>query len=424
MALNPRRGRPWLRFRYQACLRLITIALALTLAACSSAPYRYEPLEQFDITQRAQQQTSENFEVRAAVSGGEEAEALLGIDVASRNVQPVWVEITNRSDDRARIAISSIDPKYFPPAEVAYFFRKQFSKEGWMDLEKRLIDMALPRFVGPRETVSGFVFTNRTPGSKSFNLDLYHTSLPPTFEQFTFFLRVPGFEPDYAAVRFRELYSDDELVEVDQGALDQVLADFACCTTDIDGDQQGRPVNLFIVSEPLVLLRTLLRAGWLETQRTVAEAEPESAHYLLGRPADGTFRKPRDRETDRSELAIWKTPVVVDGRPMWAAQLRNSVGRRFEIGERLFGVRLDPDTTDGRDFVLQSFWYAQALEQWALSTSGSVVPEESPAKDFLGNPWFSPDPFRTVMWLSPTPVAMDEARQFYLGVDVDQGDAP
>ncbi len=384
--------------------------LTVTLGACSMAPYDPGSVEQADFTERSVHFSSGNITVRAAVPGDAEAESLLGIDVYDRGIQPVWVEVRNDNDTPARVVISSIDPKYFPPAEVAWFFRKRFSNEGWLDLEAHLIDLALPRRVGPGETVSGLVFTNLSPGTKSFNLDVYRGSLPPRYEQFTFFLRVPGFVPDYTQVRFEELYGEHERVSVTSEALPSALANFGCCSRNAEGTKRGRPVNLYIVAEPAVLLRTLLRAGWVESSAGATTVDPDSVHYLFGRPADGAFRKPRDGTTDRSELGIWKTPVLVDGKALWAAQVRHAIGRRFPLGERLFGVRLDPDTNEGRNYVLQTFWYAQALEQWGFAPTGQFVSEADPAIGLADDPWFSRDDFNAVMWLSDQPVPMNETR--------------
>ena len=101
---------------------------------------------------------------------------------------------------------------------------------------------------------------------------------------------------------------------------------------------------------------------------------------------------------------------MLDGEPVWAAQVRHAVGRRFSLGERLFGVRLDPDVDEGRNYLLQTFWYAQTLHQWGLSPSGEAVPQTDPKLDFLGNPWFSLDGRDMVIWLSDDPVPMNEAQ--------------
>lgn len=379
------------------------------LGACATAPYTYEPGGSSGLEQRAITESAGGYEVQAAVPGASEAESFLGVDVYDRKIQPVWLKIRNDNDTRARVVISSIDPKYFPPAEVAWYFKKDFSKEGWMDLEKRMIDLSLPRFVEPGETVSGLVFTNFSPGTKAFNLDIFRGVTPPDYEQFTFFLPVPGFVPDYMNVRFQELYADDELEQFTSATVPVAIDGFECCSTDAGGTRTGRPVNVYIVSEGLVLLKSLLRAGWVETMVPSDDEGAETLNYLFGRPADGNFRKPRDGVTDRTELAIWKTPALVDGKPLWAVQVRHAVGRRFPLGDRLFAVRLDPDVDEGRNYVLQTLWYAQTLEKWGLTSTGLRVSEENPELDLLGNPWFGLDGYDAVIWLSEELVPMNEA---------------
>lgn len=171
-----------------------------------------------------------------------------------------------------------------------------------------------------------------------------------------------------------------------------------------------------MVAESLDLLRSLLRSGWAETTTGTGAGDPAAVHHFFGRPADGVFRKPREGKTDRSELAIWRTPVLVDGQPLWAAQVRHAVGRRFDLGERLFGVRLDPDVDEGRNYVLQTFWYAQTLRQWGMPSTGTPTPEASPELDFTDNPWFVIDGHDVVIWLADEPVPMNEARYVELSL--------
>lgn len=389
---------------------VLLLGLAVLLSACASKPYSYSPTVGSGLEQSSTTLTAGGYRVQAAVPGSTQAESFLGVDVYGRNIQPVWLKIHNDNDTRARVVISSIDPKYFPPAEVAWYFKKDFSKAGWMDLEKRLIDLSLPRFIEPGETVSGLVFTNLSPGTKSFNLDIFRGVRPPQYQQFTFFLQVPGFVPDYANVRFQELYADGEMEDFTLATVPAAIDSLACCTSNVDGTQTGRPVNVYFVSEGLVLLKSLLRAGWVETTVASDDEGAGPVNFLFGRPADGKFRKPRDGTTDRTELAVWKTPVTVDGVPLWAAQVRHAVGRRFPLGDRLFGARLDPDVDEGRNYVLQTFWYAQTLEKWGLSETGHIVSQESPELDLLGNPWFTLDPYDVVIWLSDNPIPMNEAR--------------
>jgi len=382
---------------------------ALVISACSSAPYRYEDLDSFDVIDRAQTQELGAFRVRASVPGQDEAERIFGIPIYERGIQPVWIEVTNMGDSRARLALTSIDPEYFSPLEVAYMHKKHFSTEGWMDMERYLYSNALPRHIPPRQTVSGFVFTHVSKGTKAFNVDIFYTSGEPEWETFTFFLEVPGFVPDHAAVDFGSLYSAADIREVDPSGLRELLTDIPCCTTNREGSADSRPVQVFFVAEGRDMLRALLRAGWNETSYTRDEKYLEDADYLFGRPPDGIFRKGRDKSTERVELALWLAPVLVDGKPLWVSQFKHAIGRRYQIGELFFGVQLDPDTSDGRNYLLQDFWYAQSVRYWAWSLTGVTAPAQSPRYDFHGNAWFSNDKIRPVIWISGEPLALGDA---------------
>jgi hypothetical protein len=387
----------------------VLLALLLFLPACSMAPYRYEPLDRFEVEQRAVTKEQGVFTVRTSVPSVQEAEKLFGIPLYDRGIQPVWLEITNHNDERARLVLASIDRDYFSPLEVAYMHKKRFSKQGWMDMENYLFANALPRHIGAKETVSGFIFTNASTGTKAFNVDLLYTGEERGFEQFTFFIEVPGFVPDHKSVDFQNLYAAEDVRDVDNDGLRSLIREIPCCTTNRDGTALGRPLQLFLVADGRDLLRALLRAGWNETSYERDEKYLSGADHLFSRPPDAIFRKRRDKSTERAELGLWVAPVRVDGKPLWVAQFKHAIGRRYAIGELFLGVTLDPDTTDGRNYVLQDLWYAQALKHWAWSASGRKVSQDTPELDFHGNPWFSVDPYRSVIWISDRPVAMAAA---------------
>jgi hypothetical protein len=393
----------------QTSIIVLTSACALILSACSVAPLRTEPAIIDTVIERAIAQEQGPFRVRASVPGEDEAEQIFGIPIYDRRIQPIWLEVTNDSDLRARVMLASIDAEYFPPLEVAYMHRKRFSKEGWMDLERYLYRNALPRRVAPGQTVSGFVFTNASQGTKTFNMDIYYATEPPEYEQFTFFIEVPGFQPDHAKVHFQSLYDESEVTYTDIDGLRGLLEDVPCCTTNRDGTAQGRPVQLFFVGSGRDLLRALLRAGWDETSYERDEQYLAQADYLFARTPDAVFRKRRAKSTERAEMGLWLAPVLVDGESLWVAQFRHFIGRRYAIGEMLLGAQLDPDTTDGRNYVLQDIWYSQSLQHWAWSTTGMRVSKDSPELDINGYPWFARDSYRAVIWVSGKPVALTDA---------------
>ncbi len=395
------------RSRFLNQVIVCAVFLSVVVAACSVTPYKHESFDDFNIEQRAVTQELGAFKVRASVPGDEEAAQLFGIDLTRRGIQAVWLEVTNKTGARARFAPYSVDHGYFPPHEVAYMYRKQFSKQGWLDMEKRFFELSMPRYIGAGDTVSGFVFTHAEIGTKSFNVDIFYTDGESGLEHFTFFINVPGFTPDHAKIDFQGIYPTKKISNVDLATFRHTVAELTCCTTNSDGRGKGPPIEIILVAKGADLLQALLRAGWSETSSKRSEKYLTAAEYFLGRPADAIFRKGRDKTTERNEMAVWLAPIRVDGVPVWVAQMKHAIGRRYEIEEQFLGVQLDPDINDGRNYLLQDLWYAQALKQFAWSDSSIRVPKASPELDFNNNAWFS-DGYRAIIWVSGEPVSLSE----------------
>jgi len=387
---------------------LITLA-TLMLQACSLTPYEHGSLVGNPVLQRAVEQESGDFVVRASVPSEEEANQIFGIPIYQRGIQPVWLEITNKSTSRARLILSSIDREYFAPLEVAYMHKKYFSKQGWMDMEDFLFTNAMPRMIAAGETESGFVFTHASQGTKNFNLDIFHTGQIDNYEEFTFFIKVPGFVPDLAEVNFAGLYIESDLIDTNMDGFEEVLGTLPCCTTNRNGDGQGQPLNVVLVGEGRMILRALLRGRWSENAYKKDDIYLNNSDYLYGRPPDATFRKSRGRTTERNELSLWLSPIRVDGEPVWVGQVKHAIGRKYQISEVFFGTSMDPDTNDGRNYLLQNLWYSQSLLAFAFTGTGLEVPAESPLIGFRGSPFFT-DGGRLVMWISGDPVALNNAR--------------
>lgn len=390
---------------------VVTALFILLLAACSSNPYKHESFGNFQVEQRALTQEQGAIRVRASVPSEEESGKIFGIPIYERGIQPVWLEITNNSPDRARFVLSSVDDNYFSPFEVAYMHKKLFSKQGWMDMENFLFETAMPRQIAAGETVSGFVYTHASDGTKLFNVDVFNASSREAgYEEFTFFIEVPGFVPDHASVDFEGLYDSGRIRDLDDNGLRLALQEFACCTTDREGSGQGQPVNIVLVADGREVLQSLLRAGWSETSYEKDDDYLNNSNYLFGRPPDAVFRKKRGKKTDRNELSLWLAPVRNNGQAVWMAQLKHAIGRRYQIDEIFFGSAQDPDVDDGRNFILQNLWYSGSLDAAAFTTTGKVVPSDTPVMDFNNNPFFS-DGGRVVLWLSGDPVAMQDVQR-------------
>ena len=381
--------------------------------ACSAAPYRYEPLQNYGVVARAVSQEQGAIRVRASVPSREEAEAILGFPIYKRSIQPIWLEISNNGPNRARFVHVSVDREYFSPLEVAYMHKKYFSKQGWMDMERHLMATAIPRVIPGGETVSGFIYTHASDGTKSFNVDVFYTgSGNPEYEEFTFFIDVPGFVADHATVDFDALYAAEDIRDLDNDQLREELLQFPCCSSNRDGSGMGQPINIVLVAGGLEVLQSLLRAGWSETSYEKDDNYLNNINYLFGRPPDAVFRKNRGKTiytTERNELSLWLAPFTNRGTGVWMGQIKHAIGQRYKINEIFFGAAQDPDVDDGRNFLLQNLWYSQSIAAVAYSNTGKPVPIEEPVVDFNNNAWFT-DGGRIVMWLSGDPVALQEAR--------------
>jgi hypothetical protein len=391
----------------------LAIAILVLLTACGTAPYKPAPLNFDSLRESAEVQTFEPLTVKAAVPGASETEALFGARLYDIGIQPVWLEITNRGDERVRFALVSVDPDYFSPLEVSYKLRKGFSKAARKSMDQHFHRSAIGRYVQPGETISGFVFSHLSPATKSFNVDLFNSTKS---QNFAFFLQVPGFLPDHAEVDFESLYTTDEVYELSTESLRDTLGDLPVNTMDADGNPNGLPINVVIVGNGRDVLRALLRAGWYETAANAPQkaAGGQAAYYLYGRRADAVFRIQRNNKVDRNELRLWLSPIKADGELVWLGQVTNFVGQRTYIETVFFGAHLDPDVDDARRFTLQNFWYSQGLQSFAFVDTGNRIAFDQPGTDFNGNRYFT-DGYRAVLWLSGEPYSLLEAT--HLGWD-------
>jgi hypothetical protein len=376
--------------------------------ACSSLPFQPETFDPSLLSSQSQTQHSGDIRVTAAVPGREQALRIFGFDMYERGIQPVWLSIENLAKNRVRYAPTGTDPGYFPPSEVAYMFRKSFSKQDRPKVEKNLYELAIRRNIEAGSTASGFVFTHAAKGRKNLVVDVFNAGGDSL--SFAFFLEVPGFVPDHAVVDFDNLYLPSEIVDYDTDGFRSMLANWQCCTEDLSGKLTGLPLGVILIGSGENTLRALMRADWYETQWQDARAnlKPEGFHYLFGRHADAVLRIKRNARKERNELYIWKTPWRLEGEDVWVALVTHFIGQRTRLEEALMGARFDSGMDDGRNFLLQNIWYSQALRQSAWFDGGDPSTSDQPRQDFNGAHYYTDD-FRAVLWLSADTFSLYEA---------------
>jgi len=356
------------------------------LGACATKTWQHDANGTLPLKSRAQNQVENDLRVTAAVPGEAETERIFGLPLYKRGIQPVWLEIENRSALPIRYAPVGTDRNYFSPLEVSYVHRSGYSNEAREQMDRYFYGIAMPRLIPPGETHSGFVFTHARPGTKGFNVDLFGPD-PEQEYSFIFFIDVPGFTPDHASVDFDALYTAHEIRSLDSAGLRKELAALPCCSSsDSSNGEDGGPVNVVLIGESNDVLYALLRADWLETasnsDATPGQVKDSDGFFLYGRPSDALFY--RTRGNDRVELRLWLSPMQHDDKPVWIGQVIHY------IYNKLGGSRMDPQVDDAALYFLQNLWYSQSLLRYAFSAGPGEVSIDNMRQDFRGARYFTP----------------------------------
>lgn len=377
---------------------LIVLSICnLLLAGCGGRAYMYQSVDDVDFRSHSETQSEGPVRVSASVLGREETENIFGLSLYDQGIQPVWLEVENKSAVQIRYAPVGTDRFYFSPFEVAYKNRGGFSDEARAEMERRFDRLSMPRYIAAGETRSGFIFTHADYGAKGFNVDLFG---PGESLHFTFVMGVPGFVPDYANVNFDSIYSADEISVVADVDMYEAIKSLACCSADENGAEVGDPINIVLIGAGQDLLRALLRSGWVET--SVKEASKETPHFLYRRSQDAIFRYHSLFGDSFYELRLWLAPMMSGEDRIWAGQVRHF----FNSGTAF--VRSDPDVDNARNFALQNMLYGQSLESVGWIAGAEVAPVESFWTNLIESPFFS-DGYRLVIWLSGDPVSLLDA---------------
>ena len=396
------------------------IGLAIAVFVVSGcASFDPVPLEEVGFLQRSQTQQQGKVTLTTAVPSAEECVQAFGVNLYKKNVQPVWLEITNNDSVRLMLMPAILDPEYYAPLEVAaaYSFGSEKANE---EVDRFFAEQGVGIFVPPGETRSGFVFTNLDEGTKGFVVEL--VGADHEYRRFTFFVEVPGLNVDHRNVNFRELYAADEIVTHDLASLRRVLEELPCCTTNKSGKGQGDPLNLVVIGEPLNLYYAFMRAGWDETETIYAGSllkttksfifggryrySPVSALYVYGRGQDVALQKARDTIHERNHLRLWLTPLRLNGKAVWVGQISRDIGVRF-TRKTITTHKIDPDVDEARNYLLQNLWYSQVLAQYSYVAGVGAAAYDEPRGNLTGDPYFT-DGLRAIMWLSGDPVGMEE----------------
>jgi hypothetical protein len=388
------------------------------------------PMDQVGFKARAETRTKDDVTVSVVVLTAEEARAAFDVKLYKKKIQPVWLEITNRTDDEMLFLPRSIDPDYFSPLEVAQKTHWRWSKKA--NLEKKWFNYEnqMPFEIPPDETVSGFVFANRSKGVRWVLVEVFseHNAVHVEFVH-----EVPGFKADFHKLEEGDLYEalfpGQEIVDfTEPDDLRKWVEEQPATVTNADGSKTGDPLNLVIIGESEAVWPAFLRSGWDPTAAMTAGTAmktgvfgifggayryaPISNLYVYGRAQDIALQKVRSSIHYRNHLRLWLAPVTVNGLPVMVGQISRDIGSRFTTKSKTLTThRIDPNVDDTRAALVQDFIYAQSLKAYAHVGGVGLVPPEAPRGNLTGDPWFT-DGNRAVMLLTSEPTSVIEIDWF------------
>lgn len=404
----------------------------------------YQPCpEAREFTDSAAVQQADGLEVRVAVLDAHASRKFFGVPMARRGIQPVWLQVINRTPHPYRLQFLAIDPNYFSPLEAAaanhYSGGKRLLNYGviawlfylWLILLLPIKLLSVFRANGQMDAFfhehafrmkptpaggeqSGFVFTNLSLGSKSVHVRLLSTEGHQDFE---FTLSVPGLDADYLRHEFETLHPVGQTQDVELPELKDYLTKAPATTTNHAGKRHGDPVNLVVIGDfPMVL--GAFSARWDETE-VISMAScwktarafllgseyrysPVSSLYLLGRGQDLALQRIRKSINERLHLRLWITPLKFRGQPVWIGQVSRDIGVRFTWKTwNLTTHRIDPDVDEARDYVVEDLMQIGRLEIAGYVPGAPARDRASPGRNLTGDPYYS-DGKRAVVVLSPT----------------------
>ncbi|MGD9384480.1 MAG: LssY C-terminal domain-containing protein [Desulfobacterales bacterium] len=398
----------------------LSFTFALMMLGCATS-FSPRPIDEVPFKTRAQTQIMDGLTVTVAVPTLEEAKAIYGVDLASRGMQPVWIEVKNEENLPYWFLPSGLDPAYFSASEAAYAFRSSTSTEINQAVYKRFQDLKFRNPVRPKTTVSGFIVVNRDEGYKALDVDLISRA---KVRSFTYIIPDPSFKGDYTLVDFDSLYDGTQIIEIEEEeVLRSEIEKLPCCTTNKNGSNQGDPLNLVFVGDRRDIFPAFIRRGWHATEIIWSKAilrtlksfffgsryrySPVSPIYVYGRRQDLAGQKSRGTIHQRNHMRMWLTPLRFQGKTVWLGQISRDIGVKLILKSKTLSTHvIDPDVDEARRYLVEDLAYSQALARIGFVKGVGEAGKDAPRFNLAGDPYFT-DGLRAVMFFEPRPRTLD-----------------
>lgn len=405
--------------------RLATLVATVSLlGACATSSPTPEPAEPEELV--IQTQTIEDVSVSVGILTGEQARAQFGADLSDEDLQAVWLRIDNQSDQKLWLLVAALDPRYYSPDEAAFLFKDNTNNVELDKLRQKFRDLSIRYLLPPDDVNEGYLLVPLAEGGRYVNVQLAgHERLL----KFGFAVPLPDGDFDYERLHPEEIYSGQELTNLEIDQFREWLEALPCCTTDSDGDYEGDPLNLAIIGEPDDLLTALSKSEWSFThritlrtiQREIGSAlsgdeypvAPVSALYTFDRMQDIALQRARTTIAQRNHMRLWLAPVTVLGKSVWVGQVSRDIGVKFTSKSVTLTTHvIDPAVDEAREYVLQSLLTHNAVARFGFVKAMQPSNSEDPNTNLTDDPYFT-DGLRLVVLLADEPVSPERARNLH-----------
>jgi hypothetical protein len=368
----------------------LVATVLLGISACAS--FNPVPLEDLTFMERVETEEQDGLRVSVAVLSREEARQAFGVNLQKRGIQPVWLEIENRTGKDFWFMMTGLDPNYFSAHEAAYMNHFRFGGQANKQMDDYFSDVGFEQLVRQDTINSGFAFTNETVGAKEIRIRLYSNKDVRTFK---LFVSVPGVQSEWDREDIKIIAAQTKINLETEEDLREALQALPCCTQKEDGTGQGDPLNLIMIGG-IPTLKAFITAGWDETVFQKDFRSYFGAAYLYGRLPDVQFHKSRRRVDSVNLVQLWISPFQYQGEMV----LVGSVSRD-----------IDPDVDEAALYVVADLATAETIERFGLVDGVGAISRENPRQNFLNAPYWTKGN-RAVLEISEQPVELSDIRFF------------
>jgi len=345
------------------------------------------------------------------VLGKEEMRRQFGVDLSSRRMRGLWIEVDNQTDRPWWLLRSSLDWDYYPVSEILYSLQKELSPDRFAILSEKLRSRRFRNPIPAHGKTAGYLFVSANHLNRVAQLVLRGVD---GAWRVPIYLPVPELQ-GYRLPKAADLYPPEAIVDTDVEGLRELLKQLPCCTTDATGTKQGDPLNLVLVGKASDVHYALARRSWHSVEKNYLQSaektvksflfgdryrySPVSPLYVFGRKQDYALQKARSNISQRNHLRLWLTPWTVEGVPVWVGQVSRDIGVHMTSESPIFFThKIDPDVDEDRNYLIEDLILTEQVTRVGYVSDREESSPERPRGNLTGDPYYT-DGLRVVIFL-------------------------